>query len=148
MVESGFRPGRMQGIADGGYGFGVKGEKRIKHPFYSPDSIDAQGARPLATINVAFVENTMGMALLVRIIKTQGQKQFGELQIPGTARNHERLGVLEGQNIEGLIVHRMMFNKKIVEAAGYKELFDKAFPGWDDSTRYSRKRLVLHFLLI
>ncbi|MBK7810748.1 MAG: c-type cytochrome [Saprospiraceae bacterium] len=139
VVESGFRPGRMQGIADGGYGFGVKGEKRIKHPFYSPDSIDAQGARPLATINVAFVENTMWNGSFGSDHKNAGTEAVWGVTDPGTARNHERLGALEGQNIEGLIVHRMMFNKKIVEAAGYKELFDKAFPGWDDSTRYSRK---------
>ncbi|MBK9270633.1 MAG: hypothetical protein IPM48_03465 [Saprospiraceae bacterium] len=139
VVESGFRPGRMQGIADGGYGFGLKGEKRVKHPIYVPDSIDAQGARPLATINVAFVENTMWNGSFGADHKNVGTEAVWGKTDPGTARNHERLGALEGQNIEGLIVHRMMFNKKIVEDAGYKELFDKAFPDWDDSTRYSRK---------
>ncbi|MBK9734373.1 MAG: hypothetical protein IPO92_05140 [Saprospiraceae bacterium] len=59
VVESGFRPGRMQGIADGGFGFGIKGESRVKYPYYPADSIDAQGARPLSQLNVAYVENTM-----------------------------------------------------------------------------------------
>lgn len=139
VVESGFRPGRMQGIADGGYGFGIHGEKRIKYPTYSPDSIDAQGARPLATINVAFVENTMWNGSFGSEGKNIGTEEVWGKTDPGTARNKERLGALEGQNIEGLIVHRMNYTRQIVEDAGYKEMFDKAFPDIPESERYTRK---------
>ncbi len=139
VPESGFRPGRMQGIADGGYGFGIHGEKRIKHPVYPADSIDAQGARPLATINVAFVENTMWNGSFGSDGKNTGTEAVWGKTDPGTARNHERLGALEGQNIEGLIVHRMKYTRQIVEDAGYKEMFDKAFPDIPESERYTRK---------
>lgn len=139
VPESGFRPGRMQGIADGGVGFGRKGESRFKYPLYHNDSIDAQGARPLVTLNVAYVENTMWNGSFGSDGPNQGTEAMWGVFDPGTARNHERLGALEGQNIEGLIVHRMLYNKEIIEAAGYKDLFDKAFPDMPESERYSRK---------
>ena len=138
VPESGFRPGRMQGIADGGYGFGLNGEKRIKYPLYHPDSIDAQGARPLATLNVAFVENTMWNGSFGSDGANQGTESLWGVFDPGTAANHLRIGALEGQNIEGLKVHRMNYTKEIIEAAGYKHLFDRAFPEMPESERYSR----------
>lgn len=139
VPEAGFRPSRMQGIADGGYGFGVQGEMRIRSPFYTDNLIDAQGARPLATLNVAFVPNTMWNGSFGAEGVNVGTESVWGISDPGTARNAERLGTLEGQNIEGLIVHRMMYSKQIVEEAGYKEMFDKAFPDWSESEKYSRK---------
>jgi cytochrome c peroxidase len=139
VPESGFRPGRMQGIADGGYGFGIHGEKRIKYPLYPADSIDAQGARPLAVLNTAFVENTMWNGSFGSDGHNQGTESMWGVFDPGTAINHQRLGSLEGQNIEGLKVHRMLYTKEIVESAGYKSLFDAAFPDMPESERYTRK---------
>ncbi len=138
VPESGFRPGRMQGIADGGYGFGRKGESRLKWPTYSEDEIDAQGARPLVTLNVAFVENTMWNGSFGSDGPNLGTEDVWGMNDPGTARNRERLGALEGQNIEGLIVHRMNYSKEIIEKAGYKEMFDKALPDLPEEERYSR----------
>ncbi len=139
VPESGFRPGRMQGIADGGFGFGAKGEQRFKYPYYANDSIDAQGARPLVTLNVAYVENTMWNGSFGSEGKNTGTEAMWGVFDPGTARNHERLGALEGQNIEGLKVHRMLYTKELIEEAGYKELFDKALPELPENERYSRK---------
>ncbi len=139
VPESGFRPGRMQGIADGGFGFGSKGEQRFKYPYYANDSIDAQGARPLVTLNVAYVENTMWNGSFGSEGKNIGTESMWGVFDKGTARNHERLGALEGQNIEGLIVHRMNYTRQIIEDAGYKELFDKALPDLPENERYSRK---------
>src|SRR5690606_34863188 len=42
VVESGFRPGRMQGVADGGAGYGLIGERRHKSLFYHDQEVDAQ----------------------------------------------------------------------------------------------------------
>ncbi len=139
VPEAGFRPSRMQGIADGGHGFGSQGESRVKSPIYRDEDIDAQGARPLATINVAFVENTMWNGSFGSDAHNVGTEAVWGISDPGTARNHEGLGALEGQNIEGLIVHRMMYSRDIIERAGYKELFDKAFPDMPDDEKYSRK---------
>ena len=139
VPEAGFRPGRMQGIADGGVGFGRIGESRFKFPVYDNDSIDAQGARPLVVLNVAYVENTMWNGSFGSDAANSGTENVWGVFDPATARNHERLGALEGQNIEGLITHRMNYTKELIINAGYKELFDKAFPNMPESERYSRK---------
>ncbi len=139
VPESGFRPGRMQGVADGGYGFGRKGESRLKWPTYDDSEIDAQGARPLVTLNVAYVENTMWNGSFGDKGLNVGTEEMWGVNDKGTMINHEKLGALEGQNIEGLIVHRMNYTKEIIEAAGYKEMFDKAFPDLTEEERYSRK---------
>lgn len=139
VPNAGFRPGRMQGIADGGLGFGVNGERRHMHGAYVADSIDAQGARPLATLNVAFVENTMWNGSFGSDGHNLGTEDMWGVRDPGTAINHLHLGSLEGQNIEGLKVHRMNYTKAIIEEANYKDLFDAAFPEMSEDERYSRK---------
>ncbi len=139
VPEAGFRPGRMQGIADGGVGFGVQGESRIKYPYYANDSIDAQGARPLVTLNVAYVENSMWNGSFGTDGPNAGTEALWGVFDPATYTNHLRLGTLENQNIEGLKTHRMKFTKEIITEAGYKELFDKALPDLPEAERYSRK---------
>ncbi len=139
VPEAGFRPGRMQGIADGGFGFGRQGESRVKYPFYHADSIDAQGARPLAMMNVAYVENTMWNGSFGSDGQNVGTESMWGVFDSGTAINKLRLGTLEGQNIEGLKVHRMQYSKEIITNAGYKKLFDEAFPDMPEEERYSRK---------
>lgn len=139
VPSAGFRPARPQGIADGGYGFGIQGETRIKYPTYPNDSIDAQGARPLSVLNVAFVTNSMWNGSFGSDGVNVGTEGVWGKFDPGTAINSQHLGNLEGQNIEGLKVHRMLYTKEIVEANGYKELFDAAFPDVPLSERYTRK---------
>jgi cytochrome c peroxidase len=139
VPEAGFRPARMQGIADGGYGFGLMGEARIKYPTYPNDSIDAQGARPLSVLNVAFVTNSMWNGSFgTDGVNVGTEKIWGKFD-PGTAINHLNLGTLEGQNIEGLKTHRMLYTADIVEKNGYKHLFDAAFPDVPVAERYTRK---------
>ena len=139
VPEAGFRPARMQGIADGGYGFGAKGEARIKNPLYESDSIDAQGARPLSMLNVAYVTNSMWNGSFGSEEVNAGTESLWGHFDPATAINHERLGSLEGQNIEGLKTHRMQFTPEIVAANGYTQMFDEAFPDIPVSERYTRK---------
>lgn len=139
VVEAGFRPGRMQGVADGAVGFGLNGEKREKLSIYGNDDVDAQGARPLSVLNVAFVENTMWNASFGHTGLNQGTESEWGKSDPGTAINALKLGALEGQNIEGLKVHRMFYDKENITRNGYKEMFDKAFPDMPEEERYSRK---------
>jgi cytochrome c peroxidase len=139
VPEAGFRPSRMQGIADGGYGFGKQGEKRIKYPTYPDDSIDAQGARPLSVLNVAFVTNSMWNGSFGSDGVNKGTENMWGVFDAGTAINHQRLGNLEGQNIEGLKTHRMLYTPEIVKANGYQALFDEAFPDVPTADRYNRK---------
>lgn len=139
VPSSGFRPGRSQGIADGGSGFGFHGEARFKNPVYPEDSIDAQGARPLSVLNVAFVTNSMWNGSFGSDGVNAGTEDKWGVFDPGTAINHQYLGNLEGQNIEGLKTHRLNYSKALAEQYGYKEMFDAAFPDVPEAERYSRK---------
>ncbi len=139
VPAAGFRPNRMQGIADGGIGFGTLGEARHKLPEYDEQDIDAQGARPLSVLNVAFATNTMWNGSFGDAGVNTGTESLWGIYDPATAINNERLGALEGQNIEGLKTHRMQFNEELVRNNGYKALFDAAFPDVPVAERYTRK---------
>ncbi|MBK8557072.1 MAG: hypothetical protein IPL65_15450 [Lewinellaceae bacterium] len=139
IPAAGFRPNRMQGIADGAYGFGQNGEGRTKRLDYLDAEIDAQGARPLAVINTAYVTNSMWNGSFGQDGVNVGTESMWGIFDPSTAINNERLGSLEGQNIEGLKVHRLLINKELVEFYGYKQYFDAAFPDVPEAERYTRK---------
>lgn len=139
VPAAGFRPNRVQGIADGGYGFGDNGEGRVKLPIYQDSEIDAQGARPLSVLNVAYVTNSMWNGSFGSGGVNAGTENLWGVYDPGTAINSQQLGSLEGQNIEGLKTHRLLFNPELVTAYGYKPMFDKAFPDVPESERYTRK---------
>ena len=138
VPEVGFRPARMQGIADGGFGFGEKGEKRLKNPNYLEEEIDAQGARPLAVLNTAYVTNSMWNGSFGAGGVNAGTEHLWGLHDPATAINHLNIGSLEMQNIEGLKTHRISYSKESVAEYGYTGLFDAAFPEIPEKERYSR----------
>lgn len=142
IPTAGFRPGRMQGIADGGMGFGINGEYRVVNPEYAEEDIDAQGARPLTVLNVAYVTNTFW----------NGQFGAGNVNIgtehlwneaDGTVNNTLGLEAIEAQNIEGLKVHRMEMSREIAQQYGYKLLFDLAFPEVAEEERYTKYNLAM-----
>lgn len=139
VVESGFRPGRMQGVADGGVGYGLIGERRHKSLIYHDQEVDAQGARPLSVLNVAFVENTMWNGSFGHTGPNAETRAAWGVSDKFTKLNELELGALEGQNIAGLEVHRMMYNKEIITRNKYKAMFDAAFPDMSEEERYSRK---------
>jgi cytochrome c peroxidase len=139
IVEAGFRPNRVQGIADGAVGFGTMGEGRIKNLEYSENDIDAQGARPLSVLNVAFVTNSMWNGSFGHDGVNEGTEHLWGTFFKGTEINHERLGSLEGQNIDGLITHRLQFTEDLVSFYGYKGMFDAAFADVPEEERYTRK---------
>ncbi|MEQ1746166.1 MAG: cytochrome c peroxidase [Saprospiraceae bacterium] len=138
VPAAGFRPNRMQGIADGAYGFGINGEARQKLAEYADQEIDAQGARPLSVLNVAFVTNSMWNGSFGADGVNAGTEAMWGVFDPGTAINHLRLGTLEGQNIEGLKTHRLLFTPHLVEFYGYKPYFDAAFGEVPADQRYTR----------
>ena len=139
VPEKGFRPGRFQGIADGGVGFGNFGDGRTKNGIYDDSEIDAQGARPLAVLNTAFVTNSMWNGSFgSKGVNIGTEDQWG-VSDPGTARNNTHYGSLESQNIEGLITHRMKYTEERIKAFGYKKMFDAAFPEMPIEQRYSNE---------
>ncbi len=137
VPESGFLPGRMQGIADGAHGFGYQGDLREKLPYYQESDLDAQGARPLSVLNVAYMTNTLWSGTFGSDHVNEGTEEYWEHSIAEV--NHLGLAGLESQNIEGLELHRMEVNERVLDDFGYRELFDQAFSDVDESERYSTK---------
>ena len=121
IPEAGFMPGRAQGIADGGAGFGLNGEGRTKLFFYENDEPDVQGARALSVMNVAFTPNTTWSGQFGGNDVNEGTEDVWE---GATEINHLGLMGLESQIIEGFDLHRMLINETILDTLGYKPYFD------------------------
>jgi cytochrome c peroxidase len=136
IPSAGFKPGRFQGIADGATGFGIGGETRSIRADYEEEELDAQGARPLSVLNVAFVENTAW----------NGQFGSGGVNVGTedlwneedmTEVNHLGFAALESQNIEGMELHRFHVDEELMEELGYTQLFNMSFPEIDESERFN-----------
>lgn len=138
IPSRGFTAGRFQGIADGAIGFGTTGEGRSKNPAYQGHEVDAQAARPLPMINLAYVTNALWAG------------NFGSFHVNlGTENvwttdslfeiNFKGLMGLEANNERALIVHRQVVNKAVTDSLGYTAMFDKAFPDIPVSSRYTRQ---------
>ncbi len=135
VPEAGFLPGREQGIADGAHGFGFQGNLREPLPNYLEEDLDAQGVRPLTTLNVAYMTNTLWSGLF----GATGVNEHTEDLWTGKLAevNHHGFIGLESQNIEGVELHRMSINDHVLDDYGYRTLFDRAFPDIEITERYS-----------
>lgn len=138
IPSKGFTAGRFQGIADGAIGFGKAGEGRSKNPLYFGDEVDAQGARPLPTINTTFVSNALWAGTFGSFNVNEGTQGVWN-QDTLVAINHDQLMGLEANNARALAVHRQVINKSVTDMLGYTEMFDKAFPEIPVQDRYNRK---------
>lgn len=136
VPTAGFRPGRPQGIADGGVGFGENGEGRFMNSNYAEDEPDVQGLRPLSVLNVAFVTNTTWNGRFGSGGLNEGTEALWNEE-DGSEINHLGLKGLEGQNIEGLELHRMIISKEVTDNLGYTALFDAAFEDVPEAVRYT-----------
>lgn len=133
IPEKGFRPNNVQGIADGGIGYG---QARRINPDYVESELDVQEARPLSLVNVAYVTNTSwngSFGMSGSNIGTEGVWS----QLEETERNHLGYQGLETQNIQGMITHRIRVNKSLTDEYGYTGMFDVSFPEFVRSQRYS-----------
>lgn len=138
VPEAGFKPGKAQGIADGGIGFGIFGEERVRNINYAENELDVQGARPLSLINVAYAENTMWNGSFGGTATNIGTEDRWEL-FPELHGNNEGLHGIEAQNMEGMIIHRLSIDKERAEEMGYINLFDQAFPELSEEERYTTR---------
>lgn len=138
IPNRGFTAGRFQGIADGGIGFGQHGEGREKSVVYFGHEVDAQGARPLPTINTTYVSNALWAGNFGSFNVNEGTESVWN-QDTLVAINHEQLMGLEANNARALIVHRQVINKAVTDSLGYTPMFDAAFPDIPQNIRYSRK---------
>ncbi|MEM6263549.1 MAG: cytochrome c peroxidase, partial [Bacteroidota bacterium] len=134
-VAAGFQAGRMQGIGEGGLGFGDFGEGRDKDPMYDPDSLDVQPIRTPSALNVAYQK----LMLWNGQFGATGANIGTEAQwTEGTPKAVNRLGYegVEIQAIAGMGVHRLGLDDKWVVDMDYKEMFDKVFASVPEDQRY------------
>ena len=137
VPDRSFVPGRIQGIADGGMGFGKAGEARTIHPDYQENELDVQGARPLFTINLQYVTNTSWAGKFGAGFNNVGTEHLWDKDIDGQLNKLGMKQGLETQNISGLRVHRMVIDEEVVSDLGYKGFFDMSFPEFPEEERYS-----------
>lgn len=133
---AGFQAGRIQGIAEGGLGFGVNGEGRDKNPDYPADSLDVQPIRSPTVLNAAYQEVMLWNGQFGATGVNNGtESQWSE----GTPKVNNHLGYqgIETQAIAGLTVHRMGVDMDFITRNGYKEMYDAAFADWPEADRYS-----------
>lgn len=131
---AGFLPGRMQGIADGGAGFGHNGNLRYIVDGYAENELDAQGNRPMNPMNSGYSTNTLWSGAF----GAGGVNEGTEEHWTGLAEvNHTGYVGLEAQNIEAFELHRLEINDHVLDDYGYRELYDEAFPEFDEDERYS-----------
>lgn len=138
VPESAFTAGSAQGIADGGLGFGEFGSGRVMDQNYNEDDIDAQGARPLSMLGVAYVTNSMWAGRFGAYGNNAEVEEVWGVFDPATEVNHLGLNGLEAQNIEGTITHRMSTDAYLLDTLGYRSLFDRAFSDFEGEARYGR----------
>ncbi len=133
-----FTAGAVQGIADGGVGFGDNGEGRTGIQLYEPSEMDVQGRRPLSMLNTAFVTNTTWSGKFGGGFANEGTEHLWHLD-PATEVNFLGLLAMESQVIEGFELHRMVISKEVMDDLGYTKYFDDAFQDIPERERYTRK---------
>ena len=126
IPSAGFMPGRPQGIADGGAGFGFNGEGRDITNGYTEEELDVQGARALSLVNVAYVTNTTWNGKFGANGVNEGT-EYAWSNEEVTEINFLGLDGLESQNMEGLELHRMVADEETLGELGYLPLYDVAF---------------------
>ncbi len=136
IPEAGFKSGAFQGIADGGEGFGINGDSRVRDTEYEESQLDVQSARPLTMVNVGFVENTFWNGQFGSTGVNVGTESVWDQR---EATNNNFLGFqgIETQNFIGLVDHRIEINEELIDSLGYKDLFDEAFPEIPEEERYT-----------
>jgi cytochrome c peroxidase len=141
VPEAAFTAGSSQGIADGAVGFGLHGSGRTMADTYDEQDIDAQGARPLSMLGVAYVTNSMWAGRFGAHGANEDTEDVWGVHDPATEVNHLGLDGLEAQNIEGTVTHRLRVDEYVLDTLGYRPHFDAAFGEWNESVRYGREAL-------
>ena len=136
-VAAGFQSGLQQGIGEGGIGFGLIGEGRIKSANYSEEQFDIQPTRSPSILNTAYQDVMLWNGQFGATGTNQGTESSWT---NGTPKENNNLGFegLETQAIAGLDVHRLVIDLDFIINSSYKELFDNAFSNVSGPERYSK----------
>lgn len=129
-ANAGFQAGRIQGVGEGGVGFGQRGENRINSSNYADSELDIQPIRTPSAMNGAYQKVNLWNGQFGATGPNVGTEAFWTV---GTPIETNTLGYegLEIQAIAGLAVHRMgdIDSTIVTTNATYTQLFAEAFPG-------------------
>ena len=142
FAAAGFQAGRFQAIAEGGMGFGVNGEERMRNNLYIEENLDVQPMRSPSAMNGAYQKNLLWNGQFGATGVNIGTEEAWTADTPKET-NHLGFEGLETQAIAGLEVHRMEIEESFLENNNYKDLFDAAFPGISEADRYDKIRAGL-----
>ncbi|MCF7568378.1 cytochrome-c peroxidase [Sabulilitoribacter arenilitoris] len=136
-VAAGFQSGILQGIGEGGFGFGSFGEGRIKSSNYMEENLDVQPIRSPSVLNVAYQDVMLWNGQFGATGTNSGTEVSWTI---GTPKESNTLGFegVETQAIAGLDVHRLVIDEDFIKNSSYKIMFDEAYPNVDESDRYSK----------
>lgn len=135
-AKAGFQAGVVQGLSDGGMGFGFAGEGRVPDPLYAEADIDVQQIRTPSALNSAYQVNMLWNGQF----GATGHNVGTEAQwTAGTPKETNHLGYegIETQAIAGMGVHRLDVNEELLTELGLKTRFDAAFSDIPLSERYT-----------
>lgn len=135
-AAAGFQAGRIQGIGEGGRGFGVRGESRIPGADIPLDSLDVQPIRSPSVLNVAFQEVILWNGQFGATGVNAGTQSQWTPQTPIETNFLGYQGV-ETQAIAGLTVHRLGVEELWALNPAYLTYFDAAFPEVEKGKRYT-----------
>lgn len=136
-LKGDFQAGRIQGIGDGGIGFGTFGEGRTVNPNYTDLDLDIQHIKTPSIVNSAYQELMLWNGQFGATGPNEGTESQWTDETP-IANNHLGFQGLETQAIAGLAVHKMDVDEALVTELGYKEMFDNVFPNIPITDRYTK----------
>ena len=125
-ARAGFQAGIVQGMGDGGMGFGVDGEGRVPSPDYAEADIDVQQVRTPSALNSAYQINMLWNGQFGATGMNIGTEAMWTADTPKET-NHLGYEGVETQAIAGLGVHRMDIDEQLMTDLGYKAMFDDVF---------------------
>ncbi|WP_435313139.1 cytochrome-c peroxidase [Cellulophaga fucicola] len=133
---AGFQSGNLQGIGEGGFGYGTKGETRHMSIDYLETDLDVQPIKSPSILNTAYQKVMLWNGQFGGTAENTGTESNWT---PNTPKEKNNLGFegIEIQAIAGLGVHRLLIDIDFLENNGYKTMFDAAFPDTEESNRYS-----------
>jgi len=141
-AAAGFQSGLVQGIGEGGIGFGNHGEGRFKSSNYLESELDVQPIKSPSILNVAYQDVMLWNGQFGAVGTNSGTEANWT---PGTPKESNNFGFegVETQAIAGLDVHRLLIDKDFIVNSSYKALFDEAFPSETEENRYSKLNAAL-----
>ena len=150
-ARAGFKSGLIQGMGEGGEGFGLKGEARAWHdPDTGTQDADVQSVTSPSVLNVAYQDVMLWNGALGNA--SNGIINSGidpeRLMTEGTPKeaNREGLSGIETQAIAGTGVHRILAFPPELEDTEYYQMLLDAFPEFSrDELNKSSTRAIAAF---